>query len=271
MIRTDAPSRKTVAKAMRILHAFTRQQPELSIGELAERLSLHKSDVSRLVAVLREWRMIEKDPHSQRLRVGEGAFRVGSLYSQNDDVSRVAKAHMNGLVVETGHSAHVTVLDGDRVLVVATVESPNALRVIMRLGEHRALHSTASGKIFLAYSDDLLARVTARPLDAFTPGTIATATGLKAALRKVRSEGLAWNRGENSAGAGAVAAPIFDSGGQMTAALSTVFPLHVVDNATRRRIAAATVEAAGRISQQLGYRDTPERSTDGHQLERARG
>src|SRR5690606_33390075 len=116
-----------------------RETPELSISELSQRLGLHKSDVSRLVASLCEWRMIEKDPFTRRLRVGEGAYRIGSLYSQNDDIARVAKPHMNALVVETGHSAHVTVLDGDRVLVVATVESPSALRVIMRLGEHRHL------------------------------------------------------------------------------------------------------------------------------------
>src|SRR5690606_30019834 len=103
-----------------------------------------------------------------RLRVGEGAYRIGSLYSQNDDIARVAKPHMNALVVETGHSAHVTVLDGDRVLVVATVESPSALRVIMRLGEHRHLHSTAAGKLFLAHSEDLLARILARGLERFT-------------------------------------------------------------------------------------------------------
>jgi DNA-binding IclR family transcriptional regulator len=123
----------------------------------------------------------------------------------------------------------------------------------MRLGEHRRLHSTAAGKLFLAHSEDLLARTLARGLDRFTADTLTAPAKLKAALRKVRSEKLAWNRGENSVGAGAVAAPVFDAGGQVTAALSTVFPLHVVDRPAGRRIAAATASAAQRISQQLGY------------------
>ncbi|MCC6889899.1 MAG: IclR family transcriptional regulator [Hyphomicrobiales bacterium] len=241
---------------MRILHAFTRESPELSVSELSAQLGLHKSDVSRLVSSLSAWRMLEKDPFTRRVRIAEGAYRLGSLYLQDNDVGRIAKRHMADLVAQTGHSAHVMVLDGDRLVVVATVESPSALRVIMRLGEHRELHSTAAGKLFLAHSDDLLAQAAAHGLKAFTPDTLSTPTRLKATLRKIRAENLAWNRGENSVGAGAVAAPILDSEGKVVAALSTVFPLHVVNKADSRRIAAATVAKAREISRQLGHKNS---------------
>ncbi len=236
---------------MRILHSFTSARPEWTIGELSGELGLHKSDASRLVAVLRDWGMIEKSPITQKLRVGEGAFRIGSLYAFSDKLVWTAKAYLNGLVVDTGHSAHVTVLDGDKVLVVVTVESPNALRVIMRLGEHRPLHSTAAGKLFLAYADDLATRTLSGSLGRLTESTIVTPSELKRALSRIRREGVAWNRGENSVGAGAVAAPIFDAGGKMIAALSTVYPLQVVDAAARQRVQELTQETAKLISAKL--------------------
>ena len=62
MRETENSSRKTIDKALRVLTAFSSAKPELTIGELAERLHLHKSVVSRVVSSLRDWRMLEKDP-----------------------------------------------------------------------------------------------------------------------------------------------------------------------------------------------------------------
>lgn len=253
MIQPAESSRKTVDKAFRVLHAFSEQEPELSVGELSVRLHLHKSVVSRLVSALRDWRMLEKDPKTQKLRIGEGAFRIGSLYSARNNLVALAKPHLERLVARTEQSCHVSVLDGHQMAVVATVESPKALRVIMRLGERRSLHSTAAGKLFLALAEGVGDAVLAAPLDAHTPQTLTDPARLRSVLRRVAQERVGWNRGENSAGAGAVAAPIFDRAGHMIAALSTVYPLNVVDAARRDMIAEATAAAARAISQELGH------------------
>lgn len=251
-ISNDAP-RKTVDKAMRVLHSFTPERPELSIGELSESLGLHKSVVSRLVAALREWRMLEKDPTTQRIRIGSGAFRIGTLFAHRDALVRCAMSPMSELVAATGHSAHLSVLDGTAFLVVATVESPNALRVIMRVGDQRPLHTTAAGKLFLALSHEtLLEEVCRGPgLNAATANTCHNRAKLERQLRTVRREGIAWNAGENTLGAGAVAAPVLDAHGAMLAALSTVYPLHLVDRSQRSSIAELTVHAARKVSNSL--------------------
>lgn len=249
----DGP-RKTVDKAMRVLHAFSGERLELSIGELSAELGIHKSVVSRLVSALREWRMLDKDPVTGRIRIGAGAFRVGALFANRDSLVRVSTAHMGELVRQTRHSAHVCVLDGRRILVVGTVESPSALRVIMRVGDQRYLHTTAAGKLFLAFSDEpFLDSVCRDPgLVACTAETLTSRKDLEKTLARVRREGISWNRGEHTAGAGAVAAPIHDATGRLVAALSTVYPLNVVDEEARTRIARHTATAAKRISHELG-------------------
>jgi DNA-binding IclR family transcriptional regulator len=248
-----AGSRKTIDKALRVLTAFSPAQPALSVGELAERLGLHKSIVSRIASSLCAWRILEKDSRTHKLRVGERAYQIGSLYAPRDSLSRIAKPFMEELVAKTGQSSHVSVIEDREILVVSTVESPTALRVIMRLGERRPVHSTAAGKLYLALQPDLLDVVLSRRPTAFTANTITSPAALRKEMARVRQEGIAWNIGENSVGAGAVAAPIFGSEGQLAAALSTVFPLAVVGDAELKKLGRATIAAARSISKELGY------------------
>jgi IclR family KDG regulon transcriptional repressor len=251
--------RKTVDKAMRVLHVFSVDEPELSIGELSARLAMHKSVVSRLVSELQEWRMLEKDPATRRVRIGAGAFRLGALFAHRDNLVRIATPLLGELVNHTGHSAHLSIVDGIRMLVIATVESPSALRVIMRVGDHRDLYTTAAGKLFLALNDEHLLDAVIREtgLQARTPQTVTSRRELQTLLTRVRREGVAWNRGESSSGAGAVAAPVFNASGNMVAAVSTVYPLQVVDAAAREQLGEKTVAAARRITQQLDHTRKP--------------
>jgi len=187
---TEDSSRKTVDKAMRVLHAFSSERTELSIGELSAVLGMHKSVVSRLVSSLRDWRMLEKDTVTQRIRIGAGAFRLGTLYARENHLIRVAQAKLESLVQQTGQSAHLTVLDGDRVLVVATVDSPSALRVIMRLGDYRNLHTTAAGKLFWPWGTHLCWTVCLhRGVARATPHTLTQRNELDKAWRVFGAKG----------------------------------------------------------------------------------
>jgi DNA-binding IclR family transcriptional regulator len=239
---------------MEILHIFSNEQPELSVAEISRRLSMHKSVVSRLVATLREWRMVEQNPATGRLRLGVGAFELGMRFANQEPLRRVALPLLAALVKKTKHSAHVSIRDGWNTLVIATIESPEALRVIMRLGERRMLHATAAGKVLLAHMPEEVLEDLAREtgLPALTSCTITDLEALRRAVARARREGIAWNNGESTRGAGAVAAPIFEPGGAIAAALSSVFPLAVVSKPDRIMIAHEVEQAAAEISAALG-------------------
>jgi IclR family pca regulon transcriptional regulator len=243
--------RKTIDKAMQIMTAFTQSRPELAVTELAERLAMHKSVVSRITATLRTWGMLEVNPVTGRLRVGPMAFRIGTLFSHHpNSLADVAGPLLADLVSHTGHSVHLSVRKGEFILVVATVESPSALRVIMRVGDERHLHATAAGKLFLALCAPELLRKTYRasgfvPL---TPHTITTMADMERGFARIRRERVAHNRGENTLGAGAVAAPVYSRTGEVVAAVSTVFPLNVVDAEQRSLIERSTKACAESLS-----------------------
>ncbi|MBN9477332.1 MAG: hypothetical protein ABS43_03390 [Bordetella sp. SCN 67-23] len=248
---SPASHRKTIDKAMQIMTAFTQDRPELGVTELAERLGMHKSVVSRIAATLKAWGMVESNPVTGRLRVGSAAFRIGSLFSHHpNSLADVAGPSLADLVAQTHHSVHLSVRKGERILVVATVESPSALRVIMRVGDERALHATAAGKLFMALSEPGLMRAAYRAsgFKALTPQTITTMAEMERGFARIRRERAAHNRGENTLGAGAVAAPVMSRTGEVIAAVSCVFPLHVVDAGQRSLIEKSTKACAEKLS-----------------------
>ncbi len=246
----EASSLKTIDKAMRLLEAFSHERAELSIGELSRELKIHKSIVSRLVAALRRGRLLEQDPVTRRVRVGIGAFRLGSIFASRQSIVQTVTPFLGMLVTRTGQSAHAMVLDGTLGLVVATVESPSALRVIMRVGEHRHLHATAGGKLFLAFSDQaLFDAATEDPgLVKLTPSTITDVKKLRGELKEIRETHVSWNRGESHTGAGGIAAPVLDQGGRIVAAISSVFPLNVVGKKEQEEIAKEALAVSKKIS-----------------------
>ena len=247
----DRNSLKTVEKAVRILKEFSHERPEISISELSRDLDIHKSIVSRLVSTLCQSSLLQQDPDTRKIRIGVGAFRLGSIYASRQEIVRKTTPFLGTLVSRIGQSAHAMVLDGSNGLVVATVESPSALRVIMRVGEHRHLHSTASGKVFLAFSPpSLLEAIIEEPgLVRHTPATITDPDELRAELESVRATRIGWNNGENHAGAGGVAAPILDDGGHVVTTISVVYPLNVPSEAQKQVIAAETLAVSEKLSE----------------------
>jgi DNA-binding IclR family transcriptional regulator len=243
-------SRKTLDKAMQLLTEFSVDRPELAISELAEQLGMHKSVVSRLASSLLDWGMLERNPRTRRFRVGPTAFRIGTLFSQRRSLVVHAMPALAKLAQTTGHSVHLSVLDGLRILVVASVESASAVRVIMRVGDHRPLHSTAAGKLFLALSGPELFDAACPDMAALTQRTITDPAAMRRAIETILRTRVAFNEGENSPHAGAVAAPVIGHSGEIEAAVSTVYPLYTVDHADRAQIAGQTMRCAEELTLQ---------------------
>lgn len=245
---------QTVERAIDVLECFSHQQPELTVGEISRRLGLHKSIVSRLVTTLRERRILEQHPKTKVVSIGVGAFRIGSLFTRRLPLETAAVSHLNSLVERIQHSCHVAVLDAHRLLTVASVETRQSLRVILRTGEHRYLHASAGGKLLLAYQPSLLDEVMETTgLPALTSKTITSLPKLRRELANIRDSGIAWNFEESTRGAGACAAPIFGAHGQIIGAITTVYPLSAIEKRDFTMIGTRVRAAAKLISGEMGW------------------
>jgi DNA-binding IclR family transcriptional regulator len=81
----------SVSTAVRLLKAFSEQQIEIGISDLAKRLGVAKSTVHRLAVTLVAQGMLEQNPDTGKYRLGIALFRLGSLVRRRMIVSNEAR------------------------------------------------------------------------------------------------------------------------------------------------------------------------------------
>ncbi len=217
---------QTVARAISILRAFSRDKTELGVTELSAQLGLSKTIVFRLAQTLMKYDLLERDAGSARYRIGFGAFEIGLLF-RKAALDREAEPHMRALVEKTGLTSQLAVFHRNQMVIVASEEATAPLRYSVAVGETRALHSSAVGKAALSTFDD--ARVAAilaeSGMPKRTPKTITSLRRLMIDLRQVRQRGYAVNWQENTVGVASVAAPIPSRQLTAPAVISLAFPI----------------------------------------------
>src|SRR3984957_19772157 len=93
--RWDMSSLETAAA---ILKCFSVDHMELSVSEVARRLDLPKSTVSRLMKSMASCGLVEQHRESRHYRVGVLPFRLGGLYQAHNKVLEMADDALADLV-----------------------------------------------------------------------------------------------------------------------------------------------------------------------------
>lgn len=254
---------QSLERAISILKSFTVSQPERGVGELSRELGLHKSTVSRLMATLERGGLLNRNPQTQRYRLGVDILVLAAQVAGFLDVQEVARPFLKALSLEVHESVNLVVLDvpspgSGRSAQVVNVEQfvPPARQVkdIGRVGRRMSSHATAAGKVLLAsLSPDLLTEALPDQLRAFTPATITQRARFLEELALVRQQGYGLAREELEEGLNAVAAPIYDHSGQVVAAVSVAGPAYRVTPEMLPHLSNRIVQVASEISQLLGY------------------
>lgn len=223
------------------------------VTEVAAELGVHKSTVSRLIAVLESRGFVEQLSDRGKYRLGFAIVRLAGSTSARMDLAKESQAVCDALSERTSETTNVAILDDDRIINV--VESHGSAEITLRtwVGQNCPAHATSSGKVMLAAltADDVRVRLE-DPLATFTDTTIADQAALSVELARVRAAGWASVCEELEVGLNAVGAPIRDASGKVIAALSVSGPSYRLDPSRFAEVAALTVTAADQISRRLG-------------------
>ncbi|WP_069803112.1 IclR family transcriptional regulator [Thermogemmatispora onikobensis] len=244
-------------KAMAILEAFPRGESALLPQEIAERTGLPLPTVYRLAQALAEHGLLMKE--GSRFRLGLTLLRLGLLVAESIDVRRQALPHLTWLNSQTGENAELHIRQHEARVVIEVVRSPHNLRPFAEIGAPLPLHRGAAGKILLAWLPDeerlALAHASRERFDSERAAGERgwDVGGFVAELERVRRQGWAYSEGERVAGVAGLAAPIFDRGGQVVAALTLVAPAARLGPEQRERAIPLVCEAARRASYDMGH------------------
>lgn len=243
-------------RAAGILQALADAPSALAPGEIAQRLSLHKSTIHRLLAALEQLGYIRKHPADGRFSLGLKLFEFGSRAVATLNLHSYGQPLLDALVAETGETAHLCIMDDGHMVSVLIAESTRTVRTPATVGRRTPMHCTAVGKAMLAHvSDPIRDMVLAEyPRRARTRRTLVTRAAVMAELARVRARGYAVDDEEIEVGLRCIGAPVRNHSGLVIAAVSIAGPAFRLSRKRVPALARVVMTGAARLSADLGYR-----------------
>jgi DNA-binding IclR family transcriptional regulator len=247
---------QSVQRAFAVLDALG--DGPLGVTAVAERTRLPKSTTARLLATLVEAGAVEQLPDDGRYRLGPELQRLAHAERSPRSLVAVARPDLEALATELGEAVGLSVPDGDLVRYVDQVSVSGEVQVRDWTGSRIPMHAVSSGLVFLAHrAPPALDAYLARQLERFTGRTVTDPAAVRARLREVQLDGVAWTIEEYAEGLASVATAIADARGIVTAAAHVHGPAYrFPPKGGQDRLAGRLVAAAASISRRLRQRQS---------------
>ncbi len=212
----------SLERALAILEFVAHKSGGLTNAEISERFKMATSTSSYILHRLEREGYLRRDRENGRYEMGLKIVALSHGALRDMGLRRAAEPILHRLSAESRTSALIAVLERGMVMIVDKVEKPDLARIDMDIGVRYPAHSTALGKVLLAHlpQHQLLSLFDHYGLTKTSPKTIDSKSRLLDELQVVQKQGYAISDGELFLGIKAVAAPIFDAGGDVSAAVS---------------------------------------------------
>jgi DNA-binding IclR family transcriptional regulator len=206
---SQTSSVKSLDRGLDILEFVAGCPEPPSFSQLLASLGIPRSSLFHLLTNLLSRKFLERDPTTERYRLGGEIVEIARKVQRPALGDRVAP-FMRQLSLEVSETCGFYVQAGDSVEVIASAISTQALSYTMKVGMSAPLYAVSAGKIVLSELDSAelnryLARVTFEPV---TPQTVRSKSRLKKEIQKVKSTGFAYSREEFTLGITAIATAV---------------------------------------------------------------
>ncbi|MDP9139914.1 MAG: IclR family transcriptional regulator [Pseudomonadota bacterium] len=251
-------SPQSVTRVIHILEALCAAPEPLSLAQLSRLLEAPKTSIAALLRGLTEADFVIAADGVYRL--GPRAFGMGSALLEARKrlhSSDLIRDGMRRLAERSSETVLFAVRDAGKetITYVDVIESRNAVRFSVAVGDRRPLYCTAGGRVLLAASSEAEVRAYLKQLrpQALTASTETDKRRLAQIIADARDSGVAQTVDQAADGAAGTAAAIRDASGALLGALIVAAP----SGRLKRRgdtLAQMVVDAAKSISANLGYR-----------------
>lgn len=242
--------------ALDILTLLARHATPVAAATIARELGLPRSSTYHLLTVLVEQGFAVHLPEDRRYGLGVAAFELGSAYTRQAPLQRLARPRLTRLADATGHNAHLAVLHGPDVLYVVEERVAGRPSLVTDVGVRLPATLTASGLAILAALPPAQVRALYPARESFVQrhGTGARSlVELRRELSATRSRGYAVEDGLVTPGLSSVASAVLDHSGHPVAGVAVTYP---ADGDLRiDEVVGVVRQTAAELSARLGHRD----------------
>ncbi len=211
---------QSLARGLRALDILEAESEGIGVTGIARRIDVDKSTASRIMRTLANYGYAEQSSETRRYTLGPRLVRLGQSLLTRTPLRDQARPFLRELVERTQECAHLAVRASDLVLYLDQVESPASLRVSTVVGTLAPLHSTALGKVLLAFGNSSIPQ----ELERYTPRTITDVETLRMHLEQTRRQGYAIDDEEFSYDVRCVAVPLYGLEGELVGAIGISGP-----------------------------------------------
>lgn len=218
--RPAATQPSVTSKVAAILLAFDQDHPKMGLTELANRAGLPVATTHRIAAELVQSEALGKQGKS--FHISSEIWRIGLLAPVRISLAEIAAPYMQDVLSLTQNVVNLFVQDGTSALLVERISGTRTGMPFSRVGARMPLHSTAAGKVILAYGDEAVLDRLSFPLPAHTKNTKFSRTDLEKEIASVRARGYATTSEESTLSNYGLAVPILLPTGLLIGALGVV-------------------------------------------------
>jgi IclR family transcriptional regulator, acetate operon repressor len=251
----DSKGASVIVNAIAVLRTFTADEPLLGVTEIANRVGLHKSTVSRILATFEQEHLVERDAETRRFRLGLGLIAVAGPLLAELEERRVAYPVLRELSEQTGETSALMVWSGDESICVEQIASHHQIKHTTPLGARYNDALSASVQVFLAQEPEGRVRSLLSSGAITYPGL--DESSLDAYLVRLKDDlkrGWAINYGETSIDEVGLAAPVYDHRGEVVAAVLIPAPRFRVSQDRLKALGESCAVAAAKVTARLGGR-----------------
>ncbi len=213
-----------VDRACQLLEHLSKQDGSASISQIAKEMDLPKATVYRLLYTMQQRKIIEKEPGSDLYKLGIKLIEYAEKVRYDSSLVDQAKSLMKITAQATGESINIGIRHEDEVVTLHSEEGEKSI-LVSRLIPVADLYCSSMGKLYLAQmSDEMLTQYFSAKLHKRTVNTLTSLHQFILQRDEILSTNLALDNEEYEYGLSCIAAPLFNSAGDMIGSISISGP-----------------------------------------------
>ena len=212
---------QSLARGLSVIRAFSADNPELTLSDVARITGLSRAAARRFLITLEALGYIGSNGRLFHLR--PPVLDLGYSYLSSLGLADIAQDHLQLLSAELAESCSASVLDDGDIVHIARAASNRIMSVRIDLGWRFPAYATAMGRVLLAGLDEDAIESYFRDYDRprVTPNTATEEDKLRDLIIGIRKSGYAVVDQELEEGIRSIAVPVHDRTGAVVAAINT--------------------------------------------------